>query len=124
MPTAGTASAGPRPPAAPFPVIATIIGPSSRNLHISCLAVELELKGWIAVVPHVRPPLDLPEDIELWNTRYQAELLALALRKIDMADEVYVVGTDAELGEAIQEQIGYAASLHKPVRRWVPGRSS
>ena len=116
-------SAAALPPAAPFPRIAVILGPSSRNLHISCLAVDLELKGRIAVVPHVRPPLDLAEDIELWNAYYQAALHTLPLRKIDLADEVYVVGTDAELGDTIAEQIAYARSLNKPVRRWT-GRQS
>lgn len=123
MSTAGTATtAGPRPPAAPFPMIVTILGPSSRNLHITCLAIELELQGLIPVMSHVRPPLDIEdaEDIERWNTYYQPHLAELALRRIDMADEVYVVGTDAELGETIRAQIDYARSLRKPVRRWTP----
>jgi hypothetical protein len=112
------------PPAVPFPMIVVIVGPSSRNFHMTALALHLELHGRIPVMSHVRPPLDLPEDIELWNSHYQPELHELALRRIDMADEVYVVGTDAEIGEAIQAQIDYARSLHKPVHYWLPGQTS
>jgi hypothetical protein len=107
------------PPAVPFPVIVTILGPAQYAEEINRLAVQHEIKGQIAVVPHVRPSLDLV-DAAAWNDYYQVRLYELTLRKIDMADEVIVVGPDEQLGETLQEEIAYAESLRKPVRRWDP----
>jgi hypothetical protein len=124
MSTTGTATtARPRPPAAPFPAIVAILGPASRVVQATCLAIELELQGRMTVMSHVRPPLDIEDadDIERWNTHYQPRLAETALRRIEMADEVYVVGTPTEIGETIRAQIDHARSLHKPVRHWTPG---
>jgi hypothetical protein len=98
------------PPAVPFPVIVAIIGPAECAKAIDAVAAEQELHGRIAVVSHVRPSVAFP-DAATWNECYQARMYELALRRIDMADEVIVVG------DAIHGQIAYAQSLHKPVRR-------
>lgn len=106
------------PPAVPYPMIVAILGPAWSSGTINAVAVEQELAGRLVLMPHVRPSEDLPDAAE-WNERHQARLHELALRRIDAADEVIVVGPDKHLGDAIHEQIAYAISLHKPVRRRV-----
>jgi hypothetical protein len=107
------------PPAAPFPIIVTIVGPAAATEEINRFAIEQEHNGRIVVVPHVRPSLDF-SDVTAWNEIHQARLHELALRKIDIADEVLVVGSDEQLGTTIREQIAYAQGLRKPVHRRVP----
>jgi hypothetical protein len=111
-----TQPAGTLPPAVPFPFIVAIVGPADHAAEMDRLAAEAELAGRLPVVPHVCPSRNLPDVLE-WNDYHQARLYDLALRRIDMADEVIVVGSDQELGDAIRGQIAYAESLRKPVRR-------
>lgn len=50
------------------------------------------------------------------DSETKARLDDLHLRKIDMADEVFVVNVGGYIGESTRREIAYAASHRKPVR--------
>lgn len=100
------------------PKIVCICG-SSR--FVGVMAVEawrLEKCGIMALAPHL-----LPQWYEGVREHHQAEAEGVAhildelhLRKIDMADEVFVVNPRGYIGERTSTEIGYAKEHGKPVR--------
>lgn len=58
------------------------------------------------------------------TTEAKAKLDELHFRKIDMADEVFVLNVGGYIGESTRREIGYANSLKKPVRYLVNGDTS
>lgn len=48
--------------------------------------------------------------------RVKSELDELHLRKIDLADEVYVLNVAGYIGESTQREIAYAQQVGKPIR--------
>lgn len=68
---------------------------------------------------------DTKSDDELWADPIQAAKLKVALdelhkRKIDLADEVYVLNVDGYVGSSTNSEIEYAKGLGKPVRYLEP----
>lgn len=66
---------------------------------------------------------DSPENKETWNnmnenTRQEkmAMLKDMHKRKIDMADEIFVINPNGYIGESTKSEIAYAQQNHKPVR--------
>lgn len=79
---------------------------------------EFEKRGVIALGPHL-----LPQWYEGVQEHHQAEAEGVAhiidelhLRKIDMADEVFVVNVNGYIGERTAAEIAYAKEHGKPVR--------
>jgi hypothetical protein len=68
---------------------------------------------------------DMKSDNELWSDPAEAEALKtrldeLHMRKIDLADEVYVLNVDGYIGQSTGHEIAYAQALGKPIGYLVP----
>ncbi len=55
-------------------------------------------------------------DAEVWTEGTKAMLDDMHLRKIDMADEIFVINVDGYIGESTRREIAYAKQTGKPVR--------
>ena len=55
-------------------------------------------------------------DAEVWNENTKAMLDDMHKRKIDMADEIFVINKDGYIGESTKSDIAYATATHKKVR--------
>jgi len=76
---------------------------------------RLTLEGYIVVGPEI---LDtgLSHSVE----PVKVALDQLHLRKIDLADEIFVVNVDGYYGASTSREIAYARRLGKPIRWLVP----
>ena len=62
-------------------------------------------------------------DDEVWTEGTKAMLDDMHLRKIDMADEIYVINVGGYIGSSTRREIEYAETTGKPVRyHEKPGR--
>jgi cell division protein FtsB len=50
----------------------------------------------------------------------KAQLDELHMRKIDLADQVYVLNVDGYIGQSTRNEIAYAQALGKPIEYLVP----
>lgn len=55
-------------------------------------------------------------DDEVWTEGTKAMLDDMHKRKIDMADEIFVINVDGYIGESTRSEIAYAKSIGKAVR--------
>ena len=55
-------------------------------------------------------------DDEVWTEGTKAMLDDMHKRKIDMADEIFVINVDGYIGESTRSEIAYATSTGKVVR--------
>ena len=55
-------------------------------------------------------------DDEVWTEGTKAMLDDMHLRKIDMADEIYVINVGGYIGSSTRREIEYAKTTGKPVR--------
>jgi len=55
-------------------------------------------------------------DDEVWTEGTKAMLDDMHKRKIDMADEIFVINVDGYIGESTRSEIAYAKSTGKAVR--------
>lgn len=55
-------------------------------------------------------------DDEVWSEGTKAMLDDMHKRKIDMADEIFVINVDGYIGESTRSEIAYAKSTGKAVR--------
>ena len=55
-------------------------------------------------------------DNEVWTEGTKEMLDDMHLRKIDMADEIYVINVDGYIGSSTQNEIEYAKRIGKGVR--------
>lgn len=55
-------------------------------------------------------------DEEVWTEGTKAMLDDMHKRKIDMADEIFVVNVGGYIGESTRSEIAYAESLGKGIR--------
>ena len=55
-------------------------------------------------------------DDEVWTDGTKEMLDDMHKRKIDMADEIYVINVDGYIGESTRSEIEYAQVTGKPVR--------
>jgi hypothetical protein len=99
------------------PKIITLCGSSRFIDHMAVLAWELEKGGAIVLSLHL-----LPASYPGLHSDHQAEaegvaeaMDALHLRKIDLADEVFVVNVGGYVGESTRKEIAYADRLNKPI---------
>lgn len=54
-------------------------------------------------------------DNEVWSEGIKEMLDNMHLRKIDMADEIFVINKDFYIGESTKREIDYAIKTNKPV---------
>jgi hypothetical protein len=59
-------------------------------------------------------------DEEVWKPGVKEMLDDMHLRKIDMADEIYVIDVDGYVGESTKREIAYATSKGKKVNYLFP----
>lgn len=59
-------------------------------------------------------------DNEVWTEGTKEMLDDMHLRKIDMADEVYVINVGGYIGSSTRNEIAYAEKTGKPVRYLEP----
>ena len=58
-------------------------------------------------------------DSEVWNEGVKEMLDDMHLRKIDMADEIFVINSGGYIGSSTQKEIAYAQQQGKPVNYMV-----
>lgn len=63
-------------------------------------------------------------DDEVWNEGVKEMLDDMHLRKIDLADEIFVINVDGYIGESTHREIAYATQTGKPVRYLTPPTSN
>jgi len=59
-------------------------------------------------------------DAEVWTEGTKAMLDDMHKRKIDMADEIYVINVGGYIGQSTRSEIDYARATGKPVRYLEP----
>ena len=59
-------------------------------------------------------------DEEVWKPGVKERLDEMHLRKIDLADEIFVINVGGYIGESTRREIAYARSTGKPVRYLMP----
>lgn len=59
-------------------------------------------------------------DEEVWKTGVKEMLDDMHLRKIDMADEIYVINVGGYIGESTQKEIAYASKAGKKINYLEP----
>lgn len=85
------------------------------------LTWELAKRGIIALGWCVLPTNHSPNGSEIDHHLAEREGVAdildeLHLRKIDLADEVYIVNVDGYIGDSTKREIAYAEKLNKPIQ--------
>lgn len=55
-------------------------------------------------------------DEEVWTENIKKMLDDMHKRKIDMADEIFVINVNGYIGESTKSEIAYAMRLGKPIR--------
>ena len=103
------------------PKIVCICG-SSRFSDIAAVAAwELEKQGKIVLTLHFLPSWYTDKTSHLAEAEGVHEILdELWLRKIEMADEVFVINVNGYIGNRTDIEIDYARSLDKPVKYLEP----
>ncbi len=93
--------------------VITLCGSTRFKEAILRARKDLTLEGCIVLSPDV---FGHSGDDEVWKEGMKELLDDLHLRKIDMADEVFVVNVDGYVGESTQREIDYARKVGKEVR--------
>ena len=100
------------------PKIICLCGSSRFIESFAVLAWEFEKEGHITLGLHYLPPsysTKVPDHIaEAEGVSRQMD--ELHLRKIDLADEVFVINVNGYIGESTAREIKYAEGLGKPVK--------
>lgn len=61
-------------------------------------------------------------DTEAWNDSTNEMLVDMIKRKIDMADEIYVINVNGYIGESTKKEIAYAKETNKKVNYRYPNK--
>lgn len=59
-------------------------------------------------------------DDEVWSEKTKEMLDDMHLRKIDLADEIFVINAGGYIGESTRREIEYATKTNKLVKYFVP----
>lgn len=96
------------------PRIAMLIGSASYKKHFLDIEKTLTFKGYIALLPfwHGIENKDSYTELE-WEF-----LMVNAYKKIEIADEVFVVNYDNYISVHTMKEIDYAEKLKKPITYW------
>ena len=96
--------------------IVTLCGSTRFKDEINRVNAELTMQGVLVISLGVFGHTDLPD--RDWTTNGSADkqmLDDLHKRKIDLADEVFIVNVGGYIGESTRSEIAYAEAHHKPV---------
>ena len=102
----------------PRPRIICLCGSSRFILHFATLAWEFEKLGAITLGLHLLPKNYSSELIPDHIAEYEnvsEKMDALHLKKIELADEVFVIDVDGYIGKSTAKEIQHAESLGKPI---------
>ena len=99
----------------PKTAIVCICGSTRFRDEIAAARAKLTLEGEIVVGPEVLVRSD-PAYADLHDSDQKVMLDSLHLRKIDLADYVYVVNPGGYIGESTRREIEYALGNGKPVQ--------
>jgi len=109
----------------PKPKIICLCGSTRFIEQFAITSWELEKQGHITVGCHYLPPSYFESKGKLVVTDHLAEsegedckehMDRLHFRKIELADEIFVLNVGGYVGESTQREINYARSLGKKVR--------
>jgi hypothetical protein len=101
----------------PRPQIVCICGSSKFCAIAAVKAWEFECQGILALSMHLLPSWYCPVQDHFAEHQNVAPILdELHLRKIDMADFIYVVNVEGYIGERTAIEIGYAKQLGKQIQ--------
>ncbi len=93
--------------------IVTLCGSTRFKEQFMQAQKELTLQGCIVISVGL---FGHSGDAEVWTEGTKAMLDDMHLRKIDMADEIFVINVDGYIGESTRREIAYAKQTGKPVR--------
>lgn len=105
----------------PKPTITVLCGSTRFGQAFQEANLRLTMAGHIVL----SIGCDMKSDNELWSDPAEAEQLKtrldeLHMRKIDLADEVFVLNVDGYIGQSTRNEIAYAQALRKPIGYLVP----
>ncbi len=103
------------------PRIACICGSSRFIDQMAVLGWEIEKTGKIALGLHLLPT-GFPPDHIAEHDGVKEQMDELHLRKIELADEVFVVNVGGYIGESTTREVQYALKLGKPVKWLEPDK--
>lgn len=92
--------------------IITLCGSTRFKNEFMQVQKELTLKGNIVISVGLFSHSD---DDEVWKDGTEEMLDDMHKRKIDMADEIFIINKDGYIGSSTKSEIEYAMSLGKPV---------
>ncbi len=101
------------------PKIICLCGSSRFIESFAVLAWEFEKAGNITVGLHYLPPSYSKEHIPDHLAEHEGvakQMDELHLRKIDLADEVFVINVNGYIGESTRREINYAEQQEKPIK--------
>mgnify|MGYP000852874434 CR=1 FL=1 len=93
-----------------YPPMVVICGSTRFRAEMADANRELTLAGCVVLAPGV-----FAHDGDQITEEQKTALDALHLRKIDLADEVFVVDPDGYIGESTRREIDYARQHDKPI---------
>ena len=93
--------------------IVTLCGSTRFKEQFMQAQKELTLQGCIVISVGL---FGHSGDAEVWTEGTKAMLDDMHLRKIDLADEIFVINVDGYIGESTRREIAYAKQTGKPVR--------
>ena len=93
--------------------IVTLCGSTRFKEQFMQAQKELTLQGCIVISVGL---FGHAGDAEVWTEGTKAMLDDMHLRKIDLADEIFVINVDGYIGESTRREIAYAKQMGKPVR--------
>jgi hypothetical protein len=94
------------------PTVVAIIGSSKFKAQQIGIAQRETLRGKVVLLPGFWHHVDM---VPISNEQKE-KIDELTLRKIDMADEVFVVNVNGYVGVSTQKGIDYARLVDKPVK--------
>ncbi|GAJ11122.1 unnamed protein product [marine sediment metagenome] len=105
----------------PKPKIICLCGSTRFIEHFAIMAWELEKQGNIVVGCHYLPPSYFKDRPVVGDHLAEVEeckedLDRLHFRKIELADEIFVLNVGGYVGDSTKREIAYARSLGKKVR--------
>ena len=93
--------------------VTTLCGSTKFKDEFLRVQKELTLSGHIVISVGL---FGHSGDNEVWSEGTKEMLDDMHKRKIDMADEIYVINVGGYIGSSTRSEIEYAAKTNKPVR--------
>ncbi len=98
-----------------FPKIVCLCGSTRFVEQYNKWRKEFTLDGWIVLGIELVVPQSTREDPQHNDYKVKKVLDELYLRKIDLADEVFILDVGGYIGESTQKEIDYAQSTGKAI---------